>query len=144
MNAITKDQWTAIEKNLSGLFGQQKFQLGPHEISVVKSRVSESKLALIVYIDGSWKGKWMLPENDDIYSPIVKQVWRKRSRALYPPKKRASIVKNLGVRQAKKLIPKLDQKIEHYVPDFNTAKSLIRQFKKVEGLTLLEEANHEH
>lgn len=139
MTKITNAQWQTIEANLTRVYAHQKFRLGVHEITVLKERVAENKFALIVYIDGQWKGLWMTPDKDPVYGPIVTQVWRKRTRKLYPPTQRQKLVKSVGVRRAKKLFPNLDKTIEHWVPDFNTAKSLVRQFRKVDGLELAEE-----
>lgn len=144
MSDISEEQWKAIEEKLAGWFVQQKFQLGEFEICVQKERYKENRYCLVVYIDGTWQGKWMEPDKDEKYGPIVKKVWRRRTFALYPPKKKAQLEKSLGKRRARKLFPNFDKVHERWVPDFSTAKSLVRQFKKAEGLTLIQGGNHDH
>lgn len=142
MSEITKEQWAEIEKKLTGLFVSLTFQLGDFKVTVQKERYKENRYCLVVYIDGIWRGTWMEPDNDEKYGPVVKQVWRRRTFALYPPKRKAELEKRIGKRQARKLFPNLDKVHERWVPDFGTAKSLVRQFKKIPDLKLVEEPFH--
>lgn len=137
--SISKEQWASIEERLKGFYFSVKFTLSGHEITVQKVRYKENQYALCVYIDGSWKGLWMTGDKDPVYDPIVKQVWRKRSRALYSPAKKARIRKSFGVRRTKEMFPDLDKAIVMWMPDFKTAASLVRQFKKIDGLELVAE-----
>lgn len=133
---ISKEQWQAIQKELEGSFGRADFQLNQHKIDVRRVRLSESKTALAVYInDVIQPGQgW---SNSKVYNPLTEQVWRKRSKAVYSPAKKAEIEKNLGKRRARAVFSNLDETIEWYDPTFTTAASLVRQFKKVAGLTLI-------
>lgn len=137
--SISKHEWPVIEERLKSFYVNVKFTLSGHEITVQKVLYKENQYALCVYIDGSWKGLWMSGDKDPVYDPIVKQVWRKRSRALYSPAKKARIKKSLGVRRTKEMFPDLDKAIVMWMPDFSTAASLVRQFKKIEGLELVAE-----
>jgi len=137
--SISKAQWAELEERLKGFYVHVKFTLSGHEIAVHKERFKENQYVLVVYIDGSWKGLWMPGNKDPVYDPLVKQVWRKRSRALYSPAKKARIKKSLGVRRTKEMFPNLDKVIVTWMPDFSTAASLVRQFKKIDGLALVAE-----
>ena len=133
--AISKEQWGVIEKHLTGFFVSVIFKYGEFELTVSRSRVSESKTSLVVYIDDMIKGSWYLEENDR--PSCIPDVWRKRTRAKYTTKSIRDAEKVWGKRRAKKEFPELYEKNEYHTCDFTTAKSLVRQFKKLEGLELI-------
>jgi hypothetical protein len=133
--AISKEQWGAIEKHLTGYFVSVIFKYGEFELTISRSRVSESKTSLVVYIDDMIKGAWYLEENDR--PSCIPDVWRKRTRAKYTTKSIKDAEKVWGKRRAKKDFPELYEKSEYHTCDFTTAKSLVRQFKKLEGLELI-------
>lgn len=137
--AVTPDkaQWERIEKYLrERLFPVVKFRVGEHEIVIEKQPVAENRQALFVFIDGSIKGEWMVrPEN---VPSIALSVWRKRTIALYKPKEKARLISKLGKGRAREFFPGLDAETVSYTPEFGTANSLVRQFKKIKGLKLVE------
>ncbi|WP_418608855.1 hypothetical protein ACNSN2_06760 [Pseudoalteromonas sp. US3C1013] len=133
--AITKEQWTEIEKHLAGLFSSVIFKYGEFEITVTRGRVSESKTSLVVYVDGVIKGGWYSKDNER--PACIPDVWRKRTRAKYTAKSIKSFEKIWGKRRAKKEMPELYEVTQYHTCDFTTAKSLVRQYKKLEGLELI-------
>ncbi|KPZ65697.1 hypothetical protein AN392_01245 [Pseudoalteromonas sp. P1-16-1b] len=133
--AITKEQWTEIEKHLAGLFSSVIFKYGEFEITVTRGRVSESKTSLVVYVDGVIKGGWYSKDNER--PACIPDVWRKRTRAKYTTKSIKSFEKIWGKRRAKKEMPELYEVTQYHTCDFTTAKSLVRQYKKLEDLELI-------
>ena len=133
--AISKEQWVEIEKQLAGLFGSVIFKYGEFEITVTRGRVSESKTSLVVYVDDAIKGAWFIEDNER--PTCISDVWRKRTRARYTTKSIKDAEKVWGKRRAKKEMPELYEKTEYHTCDFTTAKSLVRQYKKLEGLELI-------
>ena len=133
--AISKEQWAEIEKQLAGLFGSVIFKYGEFEITVIRGRVSESKTSLVVYVDGVIKGGWYSKDNER--PSCIPDVWRKRTRARYTTKSIKDAEKVWGKRRAKKEMPELYEKTEYHTCDFTTAKSLVCQYKKLEGLELI-------
>lgn len=133
--AITKEQWTEIEKHLAGLFSSVIFKYGEFEITVTRGRVSESKTSLVVYVDVVIKGGWYSKDNER--PACIPDVWRKRTRAKYTAKSIKSFEKIWGKRRAKKEMPELYEVTQYHTCDFTTAKSLVRQYKKLEGLELI-------
>ena len=133
--AITKEQWVEIEKHLAGLFSSVIFKYGEFEVTVTRSRVSESKTSLVVYVDGVIKGGWYSKDNER--PACIPDVWRKRTSAKYTAKSIKSFEKIWGKRRAKKEMPELYEVTEYHTCDFTTAKSLVRQYKKLEGLELI-------
>jgi len=137
---IQKEQWDGIENELKSLFATVEFKFNERKITVQKQQIKENKFGLLVFIDGKislkdmeWKG-----EQAD---PLVRQFWRKREKSLFSPSKVAEMTKRMGKKAKAEFISKggWDKKIIHYDPVFNTASSLVRQFKKIEGLELAEE-----
>ncbi len=133
--SISKAQWQAIETALMRLGGCAEFALDGHKITTQKRMVSENRMAIMVYIDGQIKGKWVIPGEKDAPA-IVPKVWRLKTKAYYGPAKIKRLEKQFGKRKAREYFPKLHEKQHGYLPDFSTAKSLVRQYKKIEGLTL--------
>ena len=133
--AISKEQWAEIEKQLAGLFGSVIFKYGEFEITVIRGRVSESKTSLVVYVDDAIKGGWYSKDNER--PSCIPDVWRKRTRARYTTKSIKDAEKVWGKRRAKKEMPELYEKTEYHTCDFTTAKSLVCQYKKLEGLELI-------
>lgn len=138
MAQITNELWNAIEEELAKPCACEHFQLGEHKITVQRVRKSESVPCLAVFIDDKIKGSWSLDKEENKPSCLEK-VWRKRTRALYNSKTIKDVEKGLGKRKAKERFPDLYDKAHWYVPDFSTAKSLVRQFKRIEGLTYITE-----
>jgi hypothetical protein len=135
---ITKEQWDDIENELTGMFASVKFQYGEHVLNVARVRTGEAKHDLMVYIDGYIKGAWHMPDSEG-FIPVAKDVWRTRKKAVYSPQKKAKLIKDFGKKRVKEYLPDLDKIIIYYSPDFTTAKSLVRQYKKLEGLAVIKE-----
>ncbi|WP_064435498.1 hypothetical protein [Pseudoalteromonas neustonica] len=132
---ITKEQWIELEKHLTGYFCSAIFKFGEFEITVTRGRVSESKTSLVVYVDDVIKGDWYSKDNER--PACIPDVWRKRTRAKYTAKSIKEAEKVWGKRRAKKEMPELYEKTEYHTCDFTTAKSLVRQYKKLDGLELI-------
>jgi hypothetical protein len=133
--AITKEQWAEIEKHLISFYGSVIFKYDEFEITVTRGRVSESKTSLVVYVDDVIKGAWFIEDKER--PSCIPDVWRKRTRAKYTSKSIKNAEKIWGKRRAKKEMPELYEKNEYHVCDFSTAKSLVRQYKKLENLELI-------
>lgn len=134
---ISKEQWQEVEEELKGLFPTVKFRYQEHEVRVTRERKSESQTVLAVYVDGYIRGAWMLPSREG-FDPIARQLWRTRTKGVYSPKMIKEIEKIWGKRQAKKRHPDLHGKREYFDPYFVTAASIVRQYRKLDGLELLQ------
>ena len=134
---ISKEQWQTIEKNLSDrIFHKESFTLDGHTILVSKTFVSKNKLGIAVYIDGviqMAQAEQSRPE----FNQVTHKVWRKRQKAVYSPVKVKKLIKDLGKRRAKEFFPNLEKVITYYDPTFTSATSLVRQFKKLDGLSVV-------
>lgn len=135
---ISKEQWAGIQNTLSDLYSRVEFKLPSGEIiAVYKAMVSENKLALTVWIDDTRSEAWGWPTHKG-FRPITKQVWRRKT---YKPG--ASIIRRASqTRDGKRWLKRkenayLHEVVEYWVCYFTTAASLVRQFRKIEGLELV-------
>ena len=136
MSTITKEQWQQIEEELKGMFCDVRFNVQGHELLVRRAQVAEGRWELVVYIDKSITPFWGMPSHKE-YLPVVEKVWRKRSKAHYSPKRQKEIIKIWGKRRAKKEWPDLEEKYHWYDFIFKTASSVVRQYRRIEGLELI-------
>ncbi len=135
---ITKEQWAAVEKELSHHWVDVKFEYKGFELAIQRQRESESKTVLSVYINGTIKPGWGWVEVESEDRPsIIKDVWKLKTKAKYTPKQIKDIEKIYGKRRAKKEYPALYERHEVWLPYFPKASMLCRQFKKLEGITLI-------
>lgn len=138
---ISKDQWAELEEKMTYGYVDIKFKYKGFELSIQRVRTSESKSVLVVYINGSYKLSWGLIDRESEDRPsILTEVWKQRSMAIYKPKEIKEIEKVWGKRQAKKDFPNLHGRHTWYDPAFPKASVLCRQFKKLEGLDLVEDS----
>ncbi|WP_419057188.1 hypothetical protein [Kluyvera georgiana] len=135
---ITKEQWQGIQNTLGGLYSRVEFKLSSGEkIAVYKAMVSENKLALIVWIDDTRSEAWGWPSHKD-FRPVTKVVWRRKT---YKPG--ASIIRRASkTRDGQRWLKRkenayLHEVVEYWVCYFSTAASLVRQFKKIDGLEIV-------
>jgi len=133
---IAKEQWKKVEEQLAGMFGWVKFKIDAYEVTVQRERMSESVTNLAIYIDDELCFGNGMP-NSKVYMPITEKLWRKKSRKKYATKFINDTIKIYGKRRALKEYPDLYDKAYSLDPIFNTAKSLCRQYKKIDGLELL-------
>jgi len=134
---ITKEQWQAVEKELSQQWVSVKFEYKGFELAIQRQLKSENTTALAVYINGEIKASWawFYKEIED-RPEIIKEVWKLTSKAFYKPKDVKEIEKILGKRRAKKRYSRLHERQEYWLSYFSKASVLCRQFKTLEGLTL--------
>ncbi len=140
--SISTEQCVAIEKELLGWFADVRFEYDGHEIRVQKVPLRENVLRLVVFIDGKIEARKGVDLDDTGFDPLVVLFWRRSERYAFGRKHRESMIRYNKLMKRSKLKGTLydpDKKLVTYHPDFSTAKSLVRQFRKVEGLTLVEE-----
>jgi len=137
--SITKEQWQAVESELAMAWCQVKFEYKGFEVSINRQRASESKTVLSVFINGEIKGAWLgITENTKDAPNVIKDVWKLTTKAKYKNKFIKEIEKIYGKRRAKKEYPELHGRYEYWSPYFSKASVLVRQFKKLEGIKLIQ------
>ncbi len=138
--AISNEQWAEVQRELEGLYAQAKFRYEGVRIQVTRVAVSEGKYALAVYLDGSICAGWGHADiggPNPSFKPVTEMLWRKRSKAMYPPKEKERLIKEFGKRKAENFFPGFNKTQVWYEAVFMSASSLVRQYKKLEGLELV-------
>ncbi len=92
---MTAEQWKNVEKNLQFVFNPAvKLKIDGYEVSLALRQVSQFRNAIVVYINGEFRGKWL---NEDC----------EERRRFFPYKKRCATntnkLKKLGVRSKKEI-----------------------------------------
>lgn len=134
--SISKEQWKAIAEELDRFMPTVNFMIDGHKITINKEGYGKMQLALAVYIDGQI---WMAQsqEEHEDFNPVTHKVWFKKSMWHYSPVKQKKMIKELGKRRAKEYFPNLEEKSFFYMPCFTSSRTLIGQYKKLEGLELV-------
>ena len=139
--AISVEKWSIIEENLNSLYRSVDFLLDGHKLHIQWARKSEKlqSYVLIVYIDWFIKVGSGYPCHG-FYDSFTEKVWRKRTNTISLFGKRDLSGKSkreiASINRLKKQYPdKVQTWNDCY---FCSARSLIRQYKKLEGLELVE------
>lgn len=130
---ITKAQWAEITERMGRMFVNEEFELDGRRISVNRVRRSESITCLAVYIDGVIRPAAGMKDSEH-FDPLTEKVWRKKEVRLYSRAKAAQIRKKFGVRKSKEFFGDLDKANEYLESVFPSAKVLVGQLKKIDGL----------
>ncbi|MCE7729648.1 hypothetical protein [Vibrio campbellii] len=134
---ITDSDWPNIQRQLESPYAHLEFKYKGQKITVVREYKNESQSKLGVYIDGCIKGEWIEVGSDTIERPdVIDDVWFLKTQAKYDRGLIKRIEKIRGKRKAKEVHPDLHDKHRFRWPWFNKASSLVRQFKKLEGIEL--------
>ncbi|MDE1351834.1 hypothetical protein L9W80_16940 [Vibrio aestuarianus] len=139
-HSLTASDWQDVQSQLESLFARVSFKYKGHKITVVREYQNESTSKLAVYVDSEIKGAW-IGAAGEVDKPkerpaVIDDVWMLKTQARYNKKFIASIEKIWGKREAKKRYPDLHSKRQFLWPYFNKASSVVRQFKKLEGIEL--------
>lgn len=81
---MTKEEWAAIEKELSGTFGSVKLKADGHEVTFYRGLVGKNRLGIVTYVDGWIRGEWIVepkkhPESKYL-RPDAKYLWSRKER----------------------------------------------------------------
>lgn len=92
---MTDEEWKTAEANLSGIYGYVRLTIDGYNVTVEKRQLSETRLCLAVYIDGTFKIKWALEDCD-----IRRRFCHKVTKKMYTNKAKAKFEKSVGKRAA--------------------------------------------
>ncbi|MGY4673933.1 hypothetical protein ACWIVU_00395 [Ursidibacter arcticus] len=126
--AITTKQWSQIKTALNGVFGRVVFGYRGYKISVNVEQDGR-KLVLGVYINGEIRESWQQPDHE--LNLIIQQIWYRKKMQAYTAKMRKELKGFISKKE-------LNKKVEIITPWFPSSISLVKQYKSLEGLELME------
>lgn len=130
--SITKDQWTQIEAQLSGVFGRVELICDGYKINAAIQNVSPMKLGIVIYVDGITKGEWLFNKEE---SEIPQKFHHEIKHFISKPKMREWLIK-----QSKSRVWDKDRRDEfaadakkthsYWLPYWPNAKAFCRHIRK--------------
>jgi hypothetical protein len=138
---ISKEMWEKIEGDLANLYSYARFRLDGHDLFVRWGNISKNGqvYALIVGIDGFINFGHGYPSMD-MFDLFTEKAWRKRSRKISIFKKRACDMKSKrAAKEFEDLKRQFPDRVQvWYEPFFMSPKSLITQYKRLDGIEYVE------
>jgi hypothetical protein len=127
---MTREQWTEVEKALSGRYGKVTLRIEGREITLVRELVSKNKLGVVVYVDGKLKSEWIGVAKDcdeqRFMYPSQRFVYSARERD-----QQKRLLKRFGKRWLKEQgITDPNKKATIFLPFFPSATAARRHFQK--------------
>lgn len=124
------EQWEALKSALRPPFGGADLTCDGHRVDVRVRPVSEMRYALIVYIDGVWKGEWYRGEY-----PPARKFGRKVERYLYsaPMRRNAAAAarnRSLSPPVRKQMQDAATRAYIYWTPEWLSADALIRHLRR--------------
>lgn len=124
---MTKEDWQKVEKALSGTYGRAELLVDGRRVVFQRGLVAKNRLGIATYIDGEFRGEWMLPKVTHPEQQYLNPVWHFAG----TPKQRAAWSKM--TKSMKKLLgPALDptKKFLVYHPTWTSATAIRRHYQK--------------
>ncbi|MGR6871218.1 hypothetical protein ACU6U9_02665 [Pseudomonas sp. HK3] len=135
--AITEQQWGEIKTQLHGTHGEVVLRLEDVKITLSKQLISESQLAICVYLNGEIKSSMGQSDFPERFNPVTALLWHKRTRAIYPPSRRKKILKTFTKKDLKARNIDLDKKHLWYEPFFTKFGPLKTQYSTLDKLEVI-------
>lgn len=76
---ITTADWARMKENMTGLFGVENLLCDGYRLTIVRSQ-NKNRLGLNIYVNGVWKGQWMMEDCEErrrFHREIVKPLYSK-------------------------------------------------------------------
>lgn len=107
--SVTKEQWAAIENELSGSYGEVELLCDGYKVTAQIQTISNLKQGIVVYVNGCIRGEWF-----DGKSEEGRKFHREMKRYLYPAKRREEAKQKAKSRR-------LPADLRKYFTDLSTA-----------------------
>lgn len=93
----TKDEWKQIEEAATSLYSRVRLEVDGYDIMLELGRITKTRLAICVWVDGAFKGEWCKPGHE-----VARRFYRVSTRHLFSRKEISQAEKDFGKRIAKK------------------------------------------
>lgn len=125
----TKEQWAAVEAELSSVFGSVEVRADGYTVRALVKPISSLKLGIVIYIDGWMRGEWVKGE-----APEARKFLQERKNFLFPAKSREEAKKRLRKRLSAELKEYWQRVAEGSVSTWmlywTSPKAMTRQWRK--------------
>ena len=81
---LTKEEWNEVEKKLQSFFDMAKLKCDGYEVTLKLERLDQYKNAIMVYVNGYFKGEWLNGESEEakrFYKKVTKTITNSRGKA---------------------------------------------------------------
>lgn len=96
---MTKEQWAAVEKALSGRWGHSELKCDGYDVHLHLELIDKRRMGIVVYVNGSWKGAWLM---HDSTADETRRFMCPVPRYLHSPKMRAELIEIYGGKRCPK------------------------------------------
>lgn len=128
--SITREQWAAVEKELSGLFGKVELLCDGYKVAAQIRTVAKLRQGIVVYVNGALKGEWMKGEAEE-----ARKFLREQKRYVLPAKTRDEYQKMAKSRRysaefRQRHAKAATARISIWMPYWTNAQSFCRHLRK--------------
>ena len=95
--AITKEQWSDIERELSYANGTVTLVCDAYRVNVLVVPVDTLQYGIMVYVNGKFEGRWLIEDCEE-----RRRFMRPLERFLWSARERAAMLKRWGGKRASK------------------------------------------
>ena len=133
----TKEQWRQIEDRLRSEYCPVYLDCDGYIVRLSLVRVSSMKLGIEVYVDGWFKGRWLMPSKDGKEAEEARRFFPLRTVHLFTPKERRRIEKGLGKGGARKFgaYKTFQQRRPYWTNTTQLRRHLARHNDRIEWIT---------
>lgn len=118
---MTKEEWEKVKTALSKFYSVVRLKVDGYEIGVKLVRISAYKNAIAIYVNGNFKGKWLIEDCEE-----QRRFLPKKQHSLYSKKDKEGW-KKLSKKVQKEFEEKYDRKYTVYSPYFTSFGALKKQ-----------------
>jgi len=118
----TNKDWKMVEENLKP-HSSLKLLIDGYKITARWEFVSDSRLKIILYVNGEFRGEWLIKDSE-----IRRKFFYKRESYLFPAAERKRLKRVLSKKYYQQF--KVDAKYTHYNPYFPSFAALKRHLKQ--------------
>lgn len=119
---MSKEEWLEVQKALESLFSTVKLKIDGFNLSLALVRIGTYKNAIVVYIDGVFKGEWLIKDCEE-----RRRFFQKKERSILSSKQKIDW-KKLSKKSQKELAEKYDIKYSFYSSCWTSFNSLKKHF----------------
>ncbi len=94
----TREEWKQIEKDAMSMFVGARLLIDGYEVKLDLGRITKTRLAICIWVDGAFKGEWCKPGHD-----IARRFYQTKTVYLFNQKEINKAVKELGKKRATEL-----------------------------------------